>query len=115
MADIVTGHDIRVLLSKNVRRFRTRQELSQLALAVETNLTHNFINDIENGKKWVSPETIAKLASAFKVEPYELFTPDPKIKDADAGALAGYLDDFTDSFRKMVREIKERYLQDLGE
>jgi transcriptional regulator with XRE-family HTH domain len=38
-------------------------------LAAEADLTHNFINDIENGKKWVSAETIGKLAIALKVEP----------------------------------------------
>jgi transcriptional regulator with XRE-family HTH domain len=115
MADLIHGHEIRMLLSKNLKRLRARQNLSQLALAVETDLTHNFINDIENGKKWVSPDTIAKLAVALKAEPHQFFLPEPRMKEQDAGALTEYLDDFTDSLQKMVGEIKVRYLQDTEE
>jgi transcriptional regulator with XRE-family HTH domain len=115
MANSINGHEVRMLLSRNLRRLRIRQNLSQLALAVETNLTHNFINDIENGKKWVSPDTIAKLATALKVEPYHFFIPEHKIGEKDAGTLAEYLDDFTDSLQKMVGEIKGRYLRDRDE
>jgi transcriptional regulator with XRE-family HTH domain len=110
MADSINGHDVRMLLSSNLKRLRTRKNLSQLALAVKANVTHNFINDIENGKKWVSPDTIAKLATALKVEPYQLFISDLKLEEQDAGVLAEYFDDFTDSFRKMVGEIRSRYL-----
>jgi transcriptional regulator with XRE-family HTH domain len=115
MAESINGHEVRMLLSKNVKRLRTRQNLSQLALAVEANLTHNFINDIENGKKWVSPDTIAKLADALDVEPHQLFVPELKMKEDDAGILSEYLDEFTDSLQKMVGEIKGRYLQDVDE
>jgi transcriptional regulator with XRE-family HTH domain len=112
MANSINGHEVRMLLSKNLRRLRTQQNLSQLALAVEANLTHNFINDIENGKKWVSPDTIAKLATVLKVEPHQFFIPEIKIEGGDAGILSEYLDDFTDSLRKMVGELKGRYLRD---
>jgi transcriptional regulator with XRE-family HTH domain len=115
MADSITGHEIRMLLSKNIKRLRTRKNLSQLALAVRANVTHNFINDIENCKKWVSPDTVAKLAAALKVEPHELFIPEIKIDEDDAEALSEYLDEFTDSLQKMVGEIKGRYLQDMEE
>jgi transcriptional regulator with XRE-family HTH domain len=115
MADSINGHKVRMLLSKNLRRFRIRQNMSQLALAVEVNLTHNFINDIENGKKWVSPDTIAKLAEALNVEPYQFFLPELKMNEQDAGVLIEYLDDFNDSFQKMVGEIKGRYSRDTEE
>ena len=31
------------------------------------------ICDIENGKKWVSPGTLAKLCEVLEIEPYKLF------------------------------------------
>jgi len=33
------------------------------------------LSSIEIGKKWISPNTLAKLSSALKIESYELFKP----------------------------------------
>jgi transcriptional regulator with XRE-family HTH domain len=75
-------------------------------------LTHNFINDIENGRKWVSPDTLAKLSNALKIEPYQFFTPVSTPLNMDAEFMTNYLDDMEDSFLKMVRELRVRYLPD---
>jgi transcriptional regulator with XRE-family HTH domain len=106
------GRDVRLLLSKNLKRLRHQLKLSQLNLAVHTGLTQNFINDIENNKKWVSPETIAKLCLALKTEPYQFFIPEPRLEEPDKDALAGYLDNFNESIQTMVQDLKARYLQD---
>jgi transcriptional regulator with XRE-family HTH domain len=71
--DRIGGIDARRLLSKNLKRLRGIAKLSQVNLAVEANLTHNFINDIESGKKWISAETLEKLSVALKAEPYQFF------------------------------------------
>ena len=86
--------------------------ISQMNLAVDAGLTHNFINDIENGKKWVSAETIAKLAVALKAEPYQFFISESKWNDQGAEIFSLYLDDFTDSFDKMVKEYRGRFLSE---
>jgi transcriptional regulator with XRE-family HTH domain len=112
MAGRIDGPKIRALFSKNLKRLRSRKKLSQLALANMAGLAHNFVNDIENGKKWVSPKTMAKLAEVLQVDPYQFFLPDPPFDEARADILSGYLDDVTDSFQKMVREMKARYLPD---
>ena len=69
MKEAINGITVRKMLSKNLKRLRTVANLSQVSLAARADLTHNFINDIENGKKWDSPETLGKLASALKAEP----------------------------------------------
>jgi len=99
------------LLSKNLKRLRHQQKLSQLNLAVNTGLTQNFINDIENNKKWVSPDTIAKLCVALKAEPHHFFISEPQIENPDKAALAGHLDDFKEAIETMVKDVKARYLQ----
>ena len=109
------GINIRSLFSRNLRRLRTLTNISQMNLATLTGLTHNFINDIENGKKWVSAETIAKLAIALRAEPYQFFISDSKWNNQGAEIFSIYLDDFSDSFTKMVREYRNRYLPDLVE
>ena len=106
----IGGVSIRTLFSRNLRRLRTIASMSQLALAENAGLTHNFINDIENGKKWVSAETIGKLAFALKAEPHQFFISESKWNDQGAEIFSLYLDDFTDSVSKLTRDYRNRYL-----
>ncbi|MDR0562563.1 MAG: helix-turn-helix transcriptional regulator [Spirochaetaceae bacterium] len=122
MEDIekVDGQNVRILFSSNLRWFRSLQNFSQASLAHRAGLTHNFINDIENCKRWVSPQTIAKLATVLEIEPYQLFLAEAKAKEGTRLATAErrndsfrvYLDDFSDSLKKMLRELRRKYLQD---
>ena len=108
--ETIKGINIRSLFSRNLRRLRSVANMSQLALAETAGLTHNFINDIENGKKWVSAETIGKLAFALKAEPYQFFISESKWNDQGAEIFSLYLDDFTDSIAKVVKDYRFRYL-----
>ena len=112
MKDTIAGVHIRSLFSKNLKRLRNQARLSQINLAIEAGLTHNFINDIENGKKWVSPETIGKLSNALKAEPYQFFISDSIWNSQGSELFALYLNDFQDSFEKMTREYRSRFLAD---
>jgi transcriptional regulator with XRE-family HTH domain len=104
----VNGKKVRSLFGRNLKRIRLHRNISQLILSAETGLAHNFINDIENSKKWVSAETLAKFCSVLKVEPYQFFIPDEDKEDADK-FLSLYLDKMTDSVIKMVNDIKQIY------
>ena len=103
------------LFGKNVKRLRSNAKKSQIALAAEAKLSSNFLNDIENGKKWVSPKTIEKLSIALKVEPYQFFLAESKWSDQGAEIFSLYLDDFSDSFTKIVKEYRHRYVPDSSE
>ena len=105
MKDLTTENNIRVLFSKNLRRLRLLQNKSQLTLALDAGLTHNFINDIEKCKKGVSIRTLAKLSAALKVEPYQFFLP-----DVEDNTLV-YINDFNDSLQKLVKEMTIKYTQ----
>jgi len=76
---------IRYLFAKNLKKFREDIHMSQMELAAITDLSHNFINDIEHEKKWPSAGTFAKLVKVFKTEPHCFFLPELKlnIKDTD--------------------------------
>ena len=110
MSDRINGINIRGLLSKNLKRLRSIAKLSQVNLAIEADLTHNFINDIESGKKWVSAETLEKLSIALKAEPYQFFISESKWNDRGAEIFSLYLDDFENSFEKMLDEYRGRFL-----
>jgi len=107
--------NIRGLLSKNIKRLRSIAQLSQVNLADEADLTHNFINDIENGKKWVSAETLEKLSIALKAEPYQFFISELKWNDRGAEIFSLYLDDFENSFEKMIEEYRNRFIPGIRE
>ena len=109
MKETISGITVRKMFSKNLKRLRTVANLSQVSLAAEADLTHNFINDIENGKKWISPETLGKLATALKAEPYQFFISDSKWNDRGAEMFNLYLTDLQDSFEKMVGEYRDRF------
>jgi transcriptional regulator with XRE-family HTH domain len=112
MGNNISEAGIRAMLGKNLKRLRAKQDLSQLELAVKADLTHNFINDIEHGKKWLSPKTLASLSRALEAEPREFFAPEMRIPAPAAAALAGYIDDLTGDVLKWAEDIKGRYLQD---
>jgi len=82
------------------------QNISQLGLAHSAGLTHNFINDIENGKKGVSAKTLAKLSIALSVEPHQFFLPE----EMSGNKMQVYVSDFNDSLQKIVRDLTDRYL-----
>lgn len=101
---------VRVLFAKNLKRARENLGLSQLALANEVGMAHNFINDIEHCRKWVSPESIERLCAVLKVEPYHLFLPENhSIAEKDA-AVAACCDDFLIMTQRVISEIRERHL-----
>jgi len=94
------------LMSGNIKRLRAFQNMSQLDLALNTGLTHNFINDIENCKKGISAKTLAKLSIALNVEPYQFFLPNAMANNE----IMSYVKDFNDSLQKVVSELTQQYL-----
>ena len=106
MKETITEGYVRLLVSKNLKRLRSVQNISQLGLALNAGLTHNFINDIENCKKGMSTKTLAKLCAALQVEPYQFYL----ANDMRGSKMESYLTDFNDSLQKVVRDLSEHYL-----
>ncbi len=65
----------RALLSRNIKQYRSRLGFSQLDLTLELDISTTFLSDIETGKKWVSPKTLAHIAKFLKVDIFEIFKP----------------------------------------
>jgi len=115
MEEMNVENNIKNLFGRNLKRLRSIANISQVNLAAKAELAHNFINDIESGKKWVSADTIEKLSRALKAEPYQFFLTDSKWNNQGAEIFSLYLDDFTDSIDKMVKDYRHRYLPDSPE
>ena len=106
MKENINENYVRLLVSKNLKRLRSLQNISQLGLALNAGLTHNFINDIENCKKGISVKTIAKLSIALNAEPYQFFLPE----DMSNNKMIIYVNDFNDSLQKVIKELTQQYL-----
>jgi transcriptional regulator with XRE-family HTH domain len=63
-------------LRGNVKRLRTRQNLTQQALAEKAGMDYNYLQKIESGR-WggLRLSTVETLANALEVEIWELFIP----------------------------------------
>jgi transcriptional regulator with XRE-family HTH domain len=99
---------VRNLFAKNLKRLRLNRKMSQLDLADATKLSHNFINDIENSKKFVSDETIVKFVKVLKVEPFRFFLPEEKLNARREDII---FEDFSESVGMIVKEHCNSYFK----
>ena len=104
-AETMIGVNIRALLGSNLRKLRKNAQLSQVNLAEKADLAPNFINDIENGRKWISPESLGKLSKALEIEPYKFFISSPIWNNQGMEYLSLFLSDID----KMSKEYRERF------
>ena len=58
---------------QNLRFFRSERKLSQLKLSELVNITPNYLNAVENGKNFPSPEVIQRIIEVLDILPYQLF------------------------------------------
>lgn len=96
---------IKELLGYNLRRIRKLRNLSQLQLSEQVDMAFTFISDIENGKKWVSSETLEKLSKAMDVEVYQFFLP----KDYNFSENKT-IESFSQEIFEAIKRIESRYL-----
>ena len=109
----MTEKDLRAIFSKNIRRFRKYLRLSQADFAEKVNISIPFLSDIENGKKWVSPVTLVKIADALNIETYELLKPEDIIPDNDINILEKYTADIYKIFGDTLFSIQQNYIKQL--
>ncbi|MDR2716818.1 MAG: helix-turn-helix domain-containing protein [Treponema sp.] len=65
------------LFIENLRFFRKKKGISQLKFSEMINISPNYLNAVENGKNFPSPEVIQQIADTLEVLPYQLFLEHP--------------------------------------
>lgn len=68
----MTYTELRETLSKNLKRLRKDNNLTQEKLAEKVELSTQTIADIEGCRTWVSDKTLVKIAEILKTTPAEL-------------------------------------------
>ena len=107
----ITENYVRSLISKNLKWYRSLNKISQLDFAQKAGLAHNFVNDIESGKKWPSAKTIAKLCSALNIKPHQFFLDMEMDKDMIDDKMYLYIDAVNNSIQMALAEVTNQYRQ----
>jgi len=111
----MTDRDVKTLLGRNVRKIRLLRKLSQADFAEKMDISVPFLSDIENGKKWVSPATLAKIADAMDIQLYELLKPETVLPDHTADVLEKYTVDIFGAIGETLDNIRNGYIQQLND
>jgi transcriptional regulator with XRE-family HTH domain len=108
----MTEADLRQILSKNIKSFRSQRSLSQSELAEKADISIPFLSNIERAIKWPHPETLVKLAEALDVEVYMLFQKKKPAQPVNVrDTLAKYKKDLSVSLHKTVTATIESTLE----
>jgi len=102
--------ELRGIFSTNIKRYRQNRNLSQADLAEKLDISVNFLCNIENGNRWVSPQTLVKFAIALNVEPYELFMPADALPSDVPIILNKCLDEAVVAVTQTLNKIRGYYL-----
>lgn len=71
----MTEDELRTIVRTNIRQYRNFRQWTQAEFAEKLDISVNFLCDIENGKRWISPASMVKIAKVLNIEPFELFKP----------------------------------------
>ena len=107
----MTEKEIRDVFSQNIKLFREKKGLSQMALASKADLATNFINDIENGKKWISLATLSKLSEALEEMPYSFFVPIQFSSINSNEIINQFCTDLSNELLFTIKQVSEKYVQ----
>ena len=99
---IITSQMLTDNFGKNVKYLRENIKISQEKLAEKIDVSKNTISNIENGKRFVSAETLAKLANALNTDVYELFKPEDTIPDNSEGVIYKYEEEVKQAMDKIT-------------
>ena len=86
---------------QNLKFFRKQKGMRQLDLALEIGKSSNYINSIENGKYFPSPETIESIARSLGIEPDRLFG---KCEESEKEKIAENVISIEETLRSEVLE-----------
>ena len=101
--------EIRKILSKNLKSYRNKLGFSQIDLAAKAGIATNFLNDIENGKKWISPTTLAKICTALEIEPYKLFLEIDFDTSSSNKLINQFCSEISNDFLAIINKISDKY------
>jgi len=96
------------LFIENLRFWRKKRGISQLKLSELVNISPNYLNAVENGKNFPSPEVIQNISDILDVMPYQLFLEYPT-EDAAVDTVISDLMLVKQRFIKEINGLIQKY------
>ena len=91
------------LFIENLRFWRKKRGISQLKLSEMVNISPNYLNAVENGKNFPSPEVIQNISDTLEILPYQLFLEHPA--DAASPPVNAMISELMGIKQRIVKEI----------
>ena len=112
----MTASELTEILGRNIREVRRELGISQQKLAELAGLSVSHVSDIELGRKWVSAESLVRIADTLMIPPWVLLFDGQsagraeamdRIRNADSlRHFAGRLQDsLSDAVAETLREL----------
>ena len=76
-SDTIYMTHLQQLFINNIRYYRSVAGYSQVAFSEQLGLSPNYLNAVENGKNFPSPEVLQRILDVLNLLPYELFLEKP--------------------------------------
>ena len=108
------AQEIQTVLARNIKSARAKLGYSQQELAEKADLSPGHMNDLEQGRKWVSADTLQRLAIALMLEPWMLLLPDSGeggSSTADYDLLTQFASRMKDNLDMAVAETLQELLK----
>jgi transcriptional regulator with XRE-family HTH domain len=96
------------LFIANLRFWRKKRGISQLKLSEMVNISPNYLNAVENGKNFPSPEVIQQISDILGLMPFQLFLEHP-VDNAPVNNVISDLIMIKQRFVKEISELIEKY------
>jgi len=93
---------------ENLRFWRKRKGLSQLKLSEMVNISPNYLNAVENGKNFPSPEIIQQISDILGILPYQLFLEFP-VETVPVNNMVSELNDIKQRLVMEIDSLIQRY------
>jgi transcriptional regulator with XRE-family HTH domain len=97
---------LRGILANNLKANRKKCGISQSKLAEKAGITTQYVAMIELARQFPTPEVLERIAEAFEIEAYELFT----VPLSPENAITKLHKDIIKEIRQVIVEVLENAL-----
>jgi len=93
---------------ENLRFWRKKRGFSQLKLSEMVNISPNYLNAVEKGKNFPSPEVIQNISNYLGILPFQLFIEHP------ANSVSAETAPLNSTVSELLI-VKQRFIKDINE
>jgi transcriptional regulator with XRE-family HTH domain len=106
---LMEEQELKGVLGKNIKFFRSQKHLSQADLADKAGISITFLSNVERGNNFPLARTLCSLAKALEVEVFELFKGD-LVPSNSKEMMSKLSEDITQKIHLAVTDVFKQYL-----